>query len=108
MTGHDHDHDENAPENLGPNEGLDPFFEQGPQQKGKPKPAAPTNGEEEILFAAPENTEEQDSIANPGASFEEGGRAPWGGRGLTPDEIGIPVVGQQSHLVGADDLGIDS
>lgn len=110
MTGHDHDHDENAPENLGPNEGLDPFFEQGPQQKGKPKskPKRDEESPDDMLFAAPESDAEGESIANPGAQFQERGRAPWGGRGLSPDEIGIPVEGQQSHLEGDDDLGIDS
>jgi hypothetical protein len=115
MTVHDHDNDDTTPENLGPNDGLDPFFEQGPKKSGNKQKQKPSFGQpadadpEDMLFAAPAASDgEEPPLGQPGRQFDEEVRSQWAGRGMSPDEIGIPVENSRSHFDNDDELGIDS
>ena len=68
--------------------------------------AQSSDSPDDILFAPSspeEGLEDGDS-----QSFDEAGRSRWGGRAMTPDEMGLPVPSEPGYMQADDELAIDS
>jgi len=131
MNGDDTNLDKNAQDSN--NDGLpakgrtfDPMFAQSWQKPQKPKdeksktpqpPSAKPQQPMQSFDPASDETAEDmlfstnASVVDPmkGESpFNPTGRSEWPGRGMTPDEMGVPVPAEPGFMQADDELGIDS
>ena len=131
MNGDDTNLDKNAQDSN--NDGLpakgrtfDPMFAQSWQKPQKPKdeksktPQPPSAKPQQPMqsFEPASDETAEDMLFSTNASvvdpmkgespFDPTGRSEWPGRGMTPDEMGVPVPAEPGFMQADDELGIDS